>query len=40
MIAKNVAKMLQVFNCRVKVHSSHGLSEEELKKVENEIKVK
>ena len=32
MIAKNVAKMLQVFNCRVKVHSSHGLSEEELKK--------
>lgn len=31
MIAKNVARMLQVFDCRVKVYSSHKLSDEELR---------
>lgn len=29
MIAKHVARMLQVFDCRVKVYSSHGVTERE-----------
>ena len=32
MIAKEVARMLQVFGCKVKVYSNHGVSEEEVKK--------
>ena len=32
MIAKEVARMLQVFGCKVKVFSNHGVSEEEAKK--------
>lgn len=32
MIAKHVARMLQVFGCKVKVFSNHGISEEEAKK--------
>ncbi len=30
MISKHVARMLQVFDCKVKVYSSHGLSEREM----------
>ncbi len=30
MISKDVARMLQVFDCRVKVYSSHGLSQQEM----------
>ena len=32
MIAKEVARMLQVFGCKVKVYSNHGVSAEEAKK--------
>ena len=32
MIAKHVARMLQVFGCQVKVYSSHGITEAEAKK--------
>lgn len=32
MIAKHVARMLQVFDCKVKVYSSHGLTAEEIEK--------
>ncbi len=32
MIAKHVARMLQVFDCKVKVYSSHGLSREDIEK--------
>lgn len=32
MIAKEVARMLQVFGCKVKVFSNHGVSEEEARK--------
>ncbi len=37
MISKHVARMLQVFDCKVKVYSSHGLSQEEMEEynVEN-----
>ena len=31
MIAKHVARMLQVFDCKVKVYSSHGLTDAEIK---------
>ena len=32
MIAKEVARMLQVFGCKVKVYSNHGVSAEEVEK--------
>ena len=36
MIAKNVARMLRAFDCRVKVYSSHKLADEELQTYEIE----
>lgn len=37
MIAKDVARMLQVFDCKVKVYSSHTISEEEKNKYHFEV---
>ena len=37
MIAKDVARMLQVFDCKVKVYSSHTISEEERNKYHFEV---
>lgn len=37
MIAKNVARMLQVFDCKVKVYSGHQISEEEKQKYHIEV---
>lgn len=37
MIAKDVARMLQVFDCKVKVYSSHTISEEEKSKYHFEV---
>lgn len=37
MIAKNVARMLQVFGCKVKVYSGHQISDEEKEKYNIEV---
>lgn len=37
MIAQNVARMLQVFDCKIKVYSSHGLSDADIAKYNVEV---